>query len=434
MGSPRPRFRSGWQRSAERVAFSLQALFDLVRRRRRFLLSPSATFRGLREAFGVERMLAMNKSVRFAGRTFISLTLPGYHSAAFDHAVARGALNSGSAGTPAKQQVDNAILAITSRCGYACAHCYEKRNIDGAERISVHTWQETIRELQEIGVSVVILSGGEPMLRYEDLVRLLRSGDKSLSDFHVHTSGFGVDSARAEELRDAGLTAAGIGLDDVSPQRLDALRGAKGAFDTALRAVECFNRAGVLTYLNLCLTPAFVRGGGLRGYFRLAKEIGVGLIEILEPRPCGGFQGVPVDRLLTEEDRRTVAEFVRAGNGDRRYRDYPILYYVAAMESPGTMGCMMGGLSHFSIDAAGNVIPCVFVPVSFGNIREEPLRAIFPRMRSAVPRPVRAGCASVLLAHVYASAPPGTTTRHEDVRGEWSARLRDPEKKEPVAP
>ena len=129
-----------------------------------------------------------------------------------------------------------------------------------------------------------------------------------------------------------------------------------------------------------------------------------------------------------------VAYFVRNGNGERRYREFPILYYVAAMEAPDRMGCMMGGLSHFSIDAAGNVIPCVFVPVSFGNIREESLGAIFPRMRNAVPLPVRAGCASVLLARAYSSAAPGSTIRHEQVRGDWSARLGVPEPAPPAAP
>jgi MoaA/NifB/PqqE/SkfB family radical SAM enzyme len=276
-----------------------------------------------------------------------------------------------------------------------------------------------IRDLQEIGVSVVILSGGEPMLRFDDVLRLVQSGDKNRSDFHIHTSGFGVTRERARALKDAGLTAAAVGLDDVNPKRQDALRGRGGAFEAAAAAVESFNREGVLTYLNLCLTPALIRSGDLWAYFEMARRLGVGLVEILEPRPCGGFQGRRVDGLISEEDRAAVAEFVRKGNHERRYRNHPLLYSIAAMEAPDRMGCMMGGLSHFSIDSAGNVIPCVFVPVSFGNILHEDLPAIFARMRHAVPAPIHAGCGSVLLADMFGDR----TVLYDDHRGEWAERL-----------
>ena len=375
------------------------------------------------KTFRIERRLGLNKSVHSDGRTFFSFTLPGYPSKAFDFAVARGALNSGGAGTSAKRHVDNVILGVSSRCEYACAHCYEKRNIRAEERISVQRWEEVIRDLQEIGVSLVILSGGEPMTRYADVLQLVRHGDKDRSDFHLHTSGFGVTLERAKELKNAGLSAAAVGLDDVDPKRLGALRGKPGAFDTATAALECFNRAGILTYLNLCLTPAFVRSGGLWEYFERARQWGVGLVEILEPRPCGGFQGCSMETLLSPLDRESVAEFVRQGNHRRRYRNYPLLYSIAEMESPEAMGCMMGGLSHFSIDSAGNVIPCVFVPISFGNILSEDLPAIFARMRKAIPRPIRSGCGSVLLADLFADVAGRKTTHYNDLEDAWSERL-----------
>jgi hypothetical protein len=59
---------------------------------------------------------------------------------------------------------------------------------------------------------------------------------------------------------------------------------------------------------------------------------------------------------------------------------------------------MMGGLSHLCIDSLGNVNPCVFLPVSFGNILEEDFSTIFARMRVAIPRPVLKQCPSLLLA------------------------------------
>jgi MoaA/NifB/PqqE/SkfB family radical SAM enzyme len=59
---------------------------------------------------------------------------------------------------------------------------------------------------------------------------------------------------------------------------------------------------------------------------------------------------------------------------------------------------MMGGLSHFHIDAIGNVNPCVFLPVTFGNILHEDFETIYRRMRKAIPRPLHKECPSLELA------------------------------------
>jgi hypothetical protein len=193
-----------------------------------------------------------------------------------------------------------------------------------------------------------------------------------------------------------------------------------------LKALVHFNEAGVFTYVNLCLTPELVRSRDLWEYFEMARAMHVGLIEVLEPRPCGGYRGREVETLFTREDRDAVREFIHRGNHDARYRDYPLLYSIPEIERPDRMGCTMGGLSHFTIDAAGNVNPCVFVPISFGNILHEDLPAIFSRMRKAVPRPVHAGCGSVLLADLLEPRGENGETvsrRFEEIEKEWHTRL-----------
>jgi len=381
---------------------------------------------GFLRTLEIERQLGLAKAVSFNGSLFSSLTVPHFPSAAFDYAAGRGALNSGAMGTTDKPHVDNAILAITARCEYGCKHCYERRNIGTEDLVPVERWKVVIRQLQEIGVSIVILSGGEPMLRYQGLLELIRSGDKTRSDFHMHTSGAGVTAGRARELRDAGLTAAAVGLDDVDPQRFESLRGKRGAFDQALKALAYFNEAEIFTYVNLCLTPELVRSGDLWNYFEMARDLHVGLIEVLEPRPCGGYRGREMDTLFTQDDRDAVREFIHKGNHEARYRDYPLLYSIPEIESPDKMGCTMGGLSHFTIDSAGNVNPCVFVPISFGNILHEDLPAIFSRMRKAVPKPIHAGCGSVLLADLLEPCGENgvrVSRRFEEIEGEWRKRL-----------
>jgi MoaA/NifB/PqqE/SkfB family radical SAM enzyme len=343
--------------------------------------------------------------------------------------VARGGLNVLQAGTPLKQQCDSAILAITRRCPLRCRHCYEQFNLEETDTVPIARWKQVIQELQEIGVANIMLSGGEPMTRFEGVLELLEAGDKQRSDFHLHTSGQGVTPERVRLLKQAGLQAAAVGLEDVNPDRYDRLRQKTGAHATAIKALEIFNQAGIMTYVNLCATRQLIRSGELWDYFEMAKNLGVSFIQLLEPRPVGAFMYSNAGDLLEETDRETLRNFTLTGNRDKKYRDYPVIHDVAYVEHKDRMGCLMGGLSLLTIDAAGNVNPCVFVPVSFGNILQEDLQTIYQRMRIAIPRPVRKICPSLLLADLVrskissGSVPPIPFTA---VESEWDKLLYSP--------
>jgi len=345
----------------------------------------------------IARDIGLRKLVQFGDVYFPSLTSPHRPSPAFDRMVANGGLNVGAAGTPLKQHIDTAFLAITRRCDLHCQHCYERHNVGSGDELPLARLKEVVAQVQGQGVSSLVFTGGEPMNRFADLLELVHCADKTSSDIHVHTSGHGVSMERAVELKRAGLIAAAVGLDDVDPARHDALRGCRGSHDEAVRALRIFRAAGIFTYVNVCATQRMVRSGDLRRYAELVRDLGVGFIQLLEPRPCGGYLNAPSGVLLTEDDRRRLVEFFLQMNTGKRYRRYPVVHYVAFAESPAQRGCMMGGLSHLCIDSRGNVNPCVFLPVTFGNIMEEDFQTIYRRMRKAIPHPLHKECPSLQL-------------------------------------
>ena len=362
----------------------------------------SARQGGFLRTVQIRRELHLAKVVRMGRRSFFFLSKPAWPSKAYDRMAAQGGLNAGAAGTPLKQHLDMAILAITGRCSLACQHCYERANIGTTDAVPLDTWRTVIGRLQRMGTGVIVLSGGEPMLAYDKTLELVRGADKDQSDVHVHTSGRGVTVERARELRAAGLMAAGVGLDDADAGRHNRLRGSPASFDEALSALSAFHAAGVFTYTNTCLTPEFVRSGGFWELLNLPRELGVGAVRLLEPKPCRGYSGASPDALFSSSDRAAVTAMFIEANTAWRHRHLPLVAYEAYFESPDKMGCSMGGLSFFSIDSKGNVIPCVFLPVSFGNILDEDIRAIYERMRAAVPRPLHRECPASSLAGTIA--------------------------------
>jgi MoaA/NifB/PqqE/SkfB family radical SAM enzyme len=394
----KPKFYSGWRLIFLNARVSFGKYFLQRKKYPLFLTNPFKN--EFLKTIKLRRKLKLTKVIKFNNKIFASLVVPSYPSKAFDNMVANWGLNFTLAGTKYKHQIDSAFLAITPDCNLKCKHCYEQHNINQKKSLTIENWKNVIEKLQAYGTSVIIFTGGEPMLEFDKTIELLKFGNKDLSDFHIHTSGYGVTIEKAKELKKARLTAAAIGLDDVNPARHDLLRRCKGAFEMAVYALKCFNEAGIFTYVNTCATKEFIYSGDLWKFYELIKNLNVNAIQLLEPRPYGGFFSENGNVLLTDSDRKILTNFFIEGNSNNRYRDYPLIYYVAYIEGPEKMGCTMGGLSHFYIDSLGNVNPCVFMPVTFGNILNEDFDTIYSRMRNDIPKPIHKACPSILMSNI----------------------------------
>jgi MoaA/NifB/PqqE/SkfB family radical SAM enzyme len=369
--------------------------------------------------YSLRKKWKLTKSVKFTDRFYSSPIVPSFPSPAFDHMVSNGGLNFTSYGTSQKRNIDQAFLAITNRCPLRCQHCYEKHNLQEKETMSVIILTDLIRKIQNLGVNTIILTGGEPMLRFDDLLILLRTADLTRTEFHIHTSGYGMTIEKAQALKDAGLQAAAVGLDDMDPDRHDRLRGPE-SFKMAVHALTCLNEVGILTYVNLCATRELIRSNGLWTYYNLVKNLKVSMIQLLEPRPCGAFLSSEHEYLLNHNDCNILKDFYIKGNTARKYKSYPLIYYPHYLESPQNQGCLMAGLSHFYIDGSGNVTPCVFMPVSFGNILKDDFNTIWQKIRNAVPHPIYKPCASLLLNESIDMRKKTLPVLYESIAEEWN--------------
>lgn len=417
------KFYSGIRAIPFRIKFIISSIKYLLQRKkyRLFFLNPAKG--GLLKTLWYLNKIKFRKNVRFKSFYYLSLTIPRWPSRAFDHMVSKGGLNIKAAGTPRKSQIDLAILGISRKCLYKCKHCYEQFNLNDQETVPLERWQQAIEELQAGGVNIIAFSGGEPMLRFSGLVELLESADKSLSEFHIYTSGYNVTPENARILKEAGLHGAAVGLDDVNPQRYDNFRGYQGAYEQAVQALTSFHQAGVFPYLNVCLSKELVRSRDLWRLLDLAKTLGAGALRLLEPKPCGGYISEKAENLFSHDDHKSVSEFYIKVNKHRKFRHHPLVVHEAYVEKPSNLGCMMGGHTHLHIDSTGHVAPCVFLPISFGNILDETFTDIYKRMREAIPRPLPKECPSLFLADTIRSLKDQGVTLpmpYKTLEKEWS--------------
>jgi MoaA/NifB/PqqE/SkfB family radical SAM enzyme len=343
------------------------------------------------------QILETSKVVRLNRRYHIGLLrAPRFPSPAFDLMVKNGGMNLSTKGKSIRRHIDSVILSITRQCRYQCRHCYEHHNLNPNDTIPVERWQEVIRQLQDLGTSTIILSGGEPMLRFDDIIHILKSSDRNRSDFHIHTTGYGVTEKKTRLLKEAGLTAAAIGLDDTDPQRFDRFKVYDGAFDIAIEAIHHLREAGIFVYTNACLRKELVEDDHLWRYLSVLKELGVHGVSFLEPKRCGSFAAKNVEQLYTPEHRAIADHVFKTANNNSKHNNLPLIEYLNYYERPEHLGCRMGGISHLSINGQGDVQPCVFLPRSFGNIMQEDFLDIFKRMRRAIPQEIKQQCPAAM--------------------------------------
>ncbi|OPZ27520.1 MAG: Antilisterial bacteriocin subtilosin biosynthesis protein AlbA [Lentisphaerae bacterium ADurb.BinA184] len=281
----------------------------------------------------------------------------------------------------------SAFLALTAACGYRCPHCSAVR--PPGEGLSTAAWQSAIGQLKELGASIIGLTGGEPTLR-PDLEALVSCAAGAGCATILFSSGEGLanDPGLAARLRRAGLWGCCISLDAADASAHDRQRGHAGAFEAACAAVRLSRRTGFYTMAASLATRDFVERREFERVYALARRLGCDEYRLVEPMPCGRLAGAACGDLLTPEQTAGLRRFHVETN--RRGR-LPKVCAFNQVESPEVFGCG-AGTQHLYIDAAGNVCPCDFTPLAFGNVQREPLAAIWRRMNVAMGNNPRRHC------------------------------------------
>ncbi|MBN2217295.1 MAG: radical SAM protein [Pirellulales bacterium] len=341
------------------------------------------------------RWLADQRLTRHRGQWVIHSFLPPFPGRGFDRTF-ENLLPGGP------RRLHSAFLALTDQCPADCSYCSMK-NRRPAPPLNREEWLGVIEQVHGLGASLIGLTGGEPLLR-PDLPELVRAAHEGGAEVVLFTSGLGATPERIDQLCDAGLWAMGVSLDRTSAEAVDRACRVPGAFDAALAALAASRRSGLYTFISAVADRDLVASGEHRRLHELGRRLGIHELRLTEAMPCGGLAVDGQDRLLTPEQVAELRQFHRATN--RRGRG-PKVCASCEVESPEFIGCVAGAF-HLYVDPAGEACPCDFTPLGFGNVRQEPLDAIWRRMTQAMGGP-RRGC----FIHEQAA----TIRRHADGRG-----------------
>ncbi|MEJ2670876.1 MAG: radical SAM protein [Deltaproteobacteria bacterium] len=273
----------------------------------------------------------------------------------------------------------------TRRCNLACLHC---RAAAGSGpypgELSTAEGLKLLDDLATMGQVVVILTGGEPLLR-EDIFDLAAYGTSIGHRMVMAVNGTLVTPAVAARLKDAGIQRVSISIDGASASSHDRLRGVKGAYAWALAGLAACREAGLPFQINTTVTRA--NRAELPAIHELALELAAAAHHVFVLVPTGRGELIREELLSPAEYEETLRwllarqregrlfikptcapQFYRLWRQDAAARGEKITPASHGMEAM-TKGCL-GGQGFAFVSYQGQVQPCGYLELAAGNIRE----------------------------------------------------------------
>jgi AdoMet-dependent heme synthase len=281
---------------------------------------------------------------------------------------------------------------LTRDCNLACVHC--RASSERGPYPGELKTEECIRVMDEIAsVSkpVVILTGGEPLLR-PDIFDLAQYGTAKGFRMVMATNGTLITSEKVRAMKGSGIQRISISLDGPNAEIHDAFRKVQGSFEGSLLGIEMAKEGGLEFQINTTITRSNLHF--IAEILRLAVDLGAVAHHIFLLVPTGRGKEIKDQEISALDYEKTLHWFyeqreqvplqLKATCAPHYYR---ILRQRAKEEGKKitskeygldamTRGCL-GGISFCFISHVGQIQPCGYLELNCGHLKEKPFQEIW---------------------------------------------------------
>jgi heme b synthase len=280
---------------------------------------------------------------------------------------------------------------VTRSCNLNCLHCRAAANCGPYDdELLTKKCFHLLDEIAAFAKPVIILTGGEPLLR-TDIFDIASYGTHKGLRMVLASNGTLVNDKAARNMIASGIKRVSVSIDGKDAQSHDAFRGEVGAFAGALSGIEALKSAGMEFQINTAVTTANL--GQIQEILDLAISLGAAAHHIFLLVPTGRGRQIAEQAIAAEDYEETLNWFynesldcpiqLKATCAPHYFR---ILHQQKgknqAAEKPqerfneATRGCL-GGISFCFISHVGQVQPCGYLEVDCGNIQKQSFRQIW---------------------------------------------------------
>jgi radical SAM protein with 4Fe4S-binding SPASM domain len=270
-------------------------------------------------------------------------------------------------------------FAVTYRCQCNCVHCsaaYHLKN--GDSELTTTEAKKLIDDSQNLGITILAFTGGEPLLR-DDIYELISYINRKKTMPIMFTNGLLLTDENVMRLVDAGLYSLFVSIDSPHSKEHDKWRGMPGLFDKAVEGMMKMKEQGVMVGISSYASRSGTEKGLYKELHNLAQELGLHNLVLFDNVPTGKRLKDTSD-MLTMKQRKEIMEYSANVFSKSTIPPLSSQAWQNSLEAYlGGIGCLAANLQYY-VSSYGEVSPCDFAPLSFGNIREEPLKEIWKKM------------------------------------------------------
>ena len=250
----------------------------------------------------------------------------------------------------------------TSACNMHCVGCWSG-TYGHKNNLSFEDMDKIVTEGKKLGVYLYLMTGGEPMVRKKDLLRLIEKHHDCY--FAAFSNSTLIDEDFCKELVRLGNMTFLLSIEG-TPDTNDARRGT-GHYAEVMRAMDLLKKYGILFGTSVCYTSQNVEAVTSDDFFHLLEEKGAKFGFYFHYMPIGK-NAVPA-LMPTPEQRKYMIDRIRYIRSDKS----DIQFYPMDFQNDGEYvgGCIAGGRNYFHINSSGDAEPCVFIHFSNANIHDQ---------------------------------------------------------------
>jgi MoaA/NifB/PqqE/SkfB family radical SAM enzyme len=253
------------------------------------------------------------------------------------------------------------LMDPTSACNLHCIGCWAA-DYGNKMNMSLAQMDDIVRQGKAMGTYFYIFSGGEPLVRKNDIIALCAAHPDCA--FLSFTNGTLIDEEFADEMLRVQNFVPAISVEGFE-EATDSRRG-KGTYRAVVRAMEILKRKKLPFGISCCYTRTNTDVIGSEAYFDEMIRLGAKFMWLFTYMPVGK-DAVP-ELMVTPEQREFMYHQVR----DFR-KTKPIFTMDFWNDGEFVGGCIAGGRSYLHINANGDIEPCAFIHYSDSNIRNKTL-------------------------------------------------------------
>ena len=260
------------------------------------------------------------------------------------------------------------ILGVTDRCQLDCVHCGIERSLNSSKKeLSSEEVIKVIFQAYKLGVYFVNFTGGEPLLR-EDISELVEYTAKKGLITAVSTNALLLTREKIRQLKNRGLTFINISIDSSYPKIHDKFRKRIGLFEKAKKAISMCVEENITVFVSVCVSKENIcRKDEIPSIIKLARELKAKGVVLLFAIPGGKWLN-SCEMMLSQQEKKYI-------NG---LLDPCYVHLEAICSYYSRCNAVLKKL--FYVSPYGDIQPCNFVPLRFGNVRENSLVILWRKM------------------------------------------------------